>query len=353
MATATAGCRLNPLRSVMPLVTGSVPLQHAVVLLAATHRQQPALQLMTLKSKALKSFAEELLYLDGMTKLAVILVLLFTDFVHNGQSSWFAHLSAVGKIMQSIHDDRKSHWRLQEDSYRAMVLQFYCFDIMNALLSVKPPILPAKYLKDALRINREHARSTLDDVTFEAFGFTEQMLLVLSRIVRAHDHSIDDVQDLYVPDVDSLIDDGWMPDDAEERVHVEEIWKHAIIVYLMTRRSPYRWPRQAFDVHVQQVFAHASSLPPSSVQRRRILFPLLFVGSDTHYSERRAFLQRYCVSCFEVTGLGVFHMGLGILRQVWELRSREEEERKVLGGRAYSCWRNVTTGTGTLFVHAD
>ena len=342
IAAATAGCRLNPLRSVMPLVAESVPLQHAIILLAATHRQNPAVELMRLKSKALKTFANALPHLDDTLKLAVILVLLFADFVYNGQSSWFTHLSAVAKIMENMHGAKSKGLLLQEDSQRAIIFQLYWFDTMNALLVAQPPILPAHLLEDALRISGEHIKSELDSITYDTYGLSERMFLLLSHIVREHDHSIEEIQGLKVPGVDSFIDDGWMRKDAEERVHTEEVWKHATVTYLMTRRPPYRWPRHIFELHAQQVFEHASCLAPSSAKRRCILLPLLFAGSCTSYSERMDFMRRYCADSFRDTNFGVFQMGLGILQQVWTLRSREEEERKAVGGRAYSCWRNVT-----------
>lgn len=350
IAVATAGCRLNPLRAMMPLVAESVPLQHALILLTAIHRQQSKVHLMECKSKALKTFAERLPHTDNITNLAVILVLLFADFVHSGQSPWSTHLAAVAKIMQNMHEGKDQRLLLQEDSYRAMVLQFYWFDIMNALLLARPPILPANHLQNALRINEERKKSTADSITFEMFGFTERMFLALSRIVREHDQSIDHIEAIQVPDVAFLMGHGWTLEDAEERVHMEEVWKHAAITYLMTRFSPYVWPRRLLEVHTRQVFEHASCLAPSSPKRRRILFPLLFAGSCTPYSERREFMRNYCIESFLDTKFGVFQMGLGILQQVWMLRSQEEEERKAIGGRAYSCWRNVTTAMDSPFV---
>ena len=352
IAAATAGCRLNPLRSVMPLVAGLVPLQHAIVLLAATHRQKPAVELMRLKSKALKTFASALPYLDDTSKLVVILVLLFADFVYNGQSSWFTHLSAVAKIMDNMQGAQHQRSLLQGDSHRAIIFQFYWFDTMNALLVAQPPILPTHLLEDTLRISGEQAKSELDSITFDTYGLSEQMFLLLSRIVRGHDHSIEEIQDLKVPGVDSLIGDGRMRKDAEERVHTERVWKHATVTYLMTRRPPYRWPRHFFELHAQQVFENASCLAPSSAKRRCILLPLLFAGSCTPYSERIDFMRGYCAESFRDTNFGVFQMGLGILQQVWTLRSREEEERKAVGGRAYSCWRNVTAATDISFADA-
>lgn len=144
--------------------------------------------------------------------------------------------------------------------------------------------------------------------------------------------------------------DGWTRKDAEERVHTEQVWKHATVTYLMTRRPPYRWRRQVFELHAQQVFEHASCLAPSSAKRSCILLPLLFARSCTPYSERVDFMRRYCVESFRDTKFGVFQMGLGILQQGLTLRWREEEERKAAGGRAYSCWRNVTALTDTSFV---
>ena len=336
----------------MPLVAESVPLQHAIVLLAATHRKKPAVELMRLKSKALKTFANALTHLNNTSKLAVILVLLFADFVYNGQSPWFTHLSAVAKIMENMHGAEYQRSLLQEDSQRAIIFQFYWFDTMNALLVAQPPILPTHFLKDALRIGREHVKSDLDSITFDTYGFSERMFLLLSRIVRGDDHSIEEIQGLEVPSVDSFIGDGWTRKDAEERVHTEQVWKHATVTYLMTRRPPYRWPRQVFEKHAQQVFEHASCLAPSSAKRRCILLPLLFAGSCTQYSERIDFMRRYCAESFRDTNFGVFQMGLGILQQVWTLRAREEEERKAVGGRAYSCWRNVTAVTDIPFVDA-
>ena len=297
---------------------------------------------MSLKSKALKTFANALPHLNDTSKLAVILVLLFADFVYNGQSPWLTHLSAVAKIMENMHGAEYKRSLLQEDSHRAIIFQFYWFDTMNALLVAQPPTLPAHFLEDALRISGEQAKSDLDSITFDTYGFSERVFLLLNRIVRGHDPSIDEIQGLEVPRIDSLVDDGWTRKDAEERVHTEQVWKHAIVTYLLTRRPPYRWPRQVFELHAQQVFEHASCLPPSSAKRRCILLPLLFAGSCTSYSERIDFMRRYCVECFRDTKFGVFQMALGILQQVWTLRSREEEERKAVGGRAYSCWRNVT-----------
>ncbi len=341
LAAASAGCRLNPLRSVMALVAQSIPLQHAVILLAATHRQQSTIQLATLKSKALKSFAKTLPRLDDTTKLAVILVLLYTDFVHSGQSPWFTHLSAVAKIIKIMCEGRDPRSILQQDSLRAIVLQFHWFDITSALLLVRPPILPVRALDDALRINEEHATSPWHSITYDVFGLTERTFSTLSRIARGHDDPIHQVQTLDIPDPSSLIRSGWTLQDAQERMHVDEIWKHATATYLMTRHSPYRHPRRSFELHAQRVFTHASSL---STKRRLVLLPLLFAGSCTPDSERGDFMQRYCIECFDETKFGVFRMGLEIMRQVWTLRAREEEERRALGGRAYSCWRNVTAG---------
>ncbi len=135
------------------------------------------------------------------------------------------------------------------------------------------------------------------------------MFLVLSRIVRGYENSIEGVQAIGVSDAGSLIGDGWTFEDATERVHMEEIWKHATITYQMTRLPPYRWPRRQYEVYAQKVFEYAS---PSSAKRRRILFPLLFAGSCTPYSQRGDFMRRYCVGCFDDTKFGVFRMGLEI-----------------------------------------
>lgn len=230
-----------------------------------------------------------------------------------------------------------------------MIFQLYWFDIMNALLVVQPPTLPAQFLEDALQISAEQAKSEFDSLTFEMYGFSERVLLLLSSIVRGHDHSTEEIQGLEVPSIDSLVGDGWTRKDAEERTHTEQVWKHAIVTYLLTRRPPYRWPRQFFELHAQQVFEHALCIAPSSAKRRCILLPLLFAGSCTSHSERIDFMRRYCVECFRDTKFGVFQMGLGILQQVWTLRLREEEERKAVGGLAYSCWRNVTAVTASSF----
>ncbi len=127
------------------------------------------------------------------------------------------------------------------------------------------------------------------------------MFLVLSRIVRGYENSIEEVQAIGVADVDSLIGDGWTFEDDAERVHMEKIWKHATITYQMTRLPPYRWSLQQFEVHTQRIFEHASCLALSSAKRRCILFPLLFAGSCTPYSERGDFTRRYCVGCFDDT----------------------------------------------------
>ena len=304
---------------------------------------------MRLKSKALKTFANALPHLNDTSKLAVILVLLFADFVYNGQSPWFTHLSAVAKIMENMHGAEYKGSLLQEDSHRAIIFQFYWFDTMNALLIAQPPTLPAHFLEDALRISGEQAKSELDSITFDAYGFSERVFLLLNRIARGYDPSINEIQGLEVPRIDSLVGDGWTRKDAEERVHTEQVWKHAIVAYLLTRRPPYRWPRQVFELHAQQVFEHASCLAPSSTKRRCILLPLLFAGSCTSYSERIDFMRRYCVECFRDTKFGVFQMALGIMQQVWTLRSREKEERRAVGGQAYSCWRNVTAVTDNSF----
>ena len=325
----------------MPLVAQSIPLQHAIILLAATHRQQSTIQLATLKSKALKSFAMTLPRLDDTTKLAVILVLLYTDFVHSGQSPWSTHLSAVAKIIKNMCEGRDPRSLLQQESLRAIVLQFHWFDITSALLLVRPPIFPARALDDALRINEEQAPSPWDSITYDAFGLTEQTFSTLSRIARGHDDPIPHVLTLDIPDPSSLIRDGWTLQDAQERIHVDEIWKHATATYLITRHSPYRYPRRSFELHAQRVFTHASSL---SMKRRLVLFPLLFAGSCTPDTERGDFTQRYCIECFDETKFGVFRMGSAIMRQVWTLRAQEAKERKAVGGRAHSCWRNVTGG---------
>ena len=302
IAAATAACRLNSLRSVMPLVAESVPLQHAIVLLAATHRKKPAVELMRLKSKALKTFA------SALPQLAIILVLLFADFVYNGQIPWLTYLSAVAKIIENMHGAKYQRSLLQEDSRRAIIFQFYWFDTLNALLVAQPPVLPAHFLEDALRISEEHLKSELTSITFDTYGLSERMFLLLSLIVRGDDHSIEEIQGLEVPSVDSLVGDGWTRKDAEERVHTEQVWKHATLTYLMTRRPPYRWPRQVFEQHAKQVFEHASCLTPSSAKRRCILLPLLFAGSCTQYSERIDFMRRYCADSFRDTNFGVFQM---------------------------------------------
>ena len=194
---------------------------------------------MRLKSKALKTFANALPHLDDTSKLAVILVLLFADFVHNGQSPWFTHLSAVAKIIENMHD-AKYQYSLLQDSHRAIIFQLYWFDTMNALLVAQPPILPAYLLEDALRISGEQAKSEWDSITFDTYGFSERVFLLLNRIIRGHDHSIEEIQGFEMPNVKSLVGNGWTRIAAEERVHTEEVWKHATVTYLLTRRPPYR-----------------------------------------------------------------------------------------------------------------
>ena len=333
---------VNPFRSILPLTVHSEPLQYAIVLLAVTHRQYAPIERMSIRSKALQSFAVALPSLDDLTKMAIIFILLYTDSVESGFGFWRTHLNAVRIILSNMFRNGDSHTFLQSDIHKALILQFYWWDTIGALLSVQEPILPPFLLETVLHFGKTKEQSDFDSVTIGYFGCTEKMFLQLNRMAWGLERSVKAIENVPVTDPTLLERLASSPEQAAERTHVEEIWKNAAITYLLTSVAPYVAPRHVFEVYATRVFEHAACLPVTSRLRRGILYPLIIAGSCTQYDARREFVRRYCIHYYEETKFGIFQRGLKISWEVGMLRAKEQAEMRAGAGAAYSCWRNVT-----------
>lgn len=76
------------------------------------------------------------------------------EIFHFGQSSRMSTgLSAFATIMGDRHDGKDQHSLLQEDSHRAMNIQVYSFEAINALLTTRQLISLSEFLEDVLRVD--------------------------------------------------------------------------------------------------------------------------------------------------------------------------------------------------------
>ncbi|KAG8533609.1 uncharacterized protein KY384_001349 [Bacidia gigantensis] len=324
----------RPLRQIRPLVSGSVPLQYAIMFLVAQHRQYPREKRLNFKGRALTAFRKDLSRADDVVKLGVILILLFAEAVDSGIGPWRIHLLAVRGIMEAQHSMKslKKPWNsIEIDLY----LQFYWWDTIGALLSMQKPVLPPKALEALLDQGKPKGSRYEDCQHEQLLPCSKAMFLRLVEVAHG------DAPEIGKPPVTSK-SNVIAHQRASFDSKVDSLWYHALATYGVTAYPPYRVGRATFDYHAGQVFDLARDLVDDPRLRHRIMFPLLVSGSCTDDPKRRDFFQWYCESSFEETRFGYFNLGLTIAKNVEQLRSDERSSRKNYAGAAYSCWRNLT-----------
>lgn len=336
---------LSSLRLLIPLVSQFEPLQHAVTLLSATHRQCGTTERMSLRSEALKSLYNNLSDSQPQLVLATVLVLLSSESVESGYGAWRTHLFGVKTILDGMYKAEKDSKGLQDQLQRAFIFQFYWWDTMGALLSVQEPVLPSILLKNAISASTAQGISQSHSSVYDDFGCSEEIFWVMNQLAHG-EKTLDDINEMSTtnrlgPDQQTV---------PTEQMHLERIWTSGLLTYAFLRSPPYSAPPAQYRLNAREVFKHASYLDPKSNSRKKLLFPLIIACSDSSDPEIRGFLEEYCLRCFEETKFGYFKLGLDIVRRVATLRENEGRERKAISGLAYSCWRNVTATSAASHV---
>ena len=328
---------LSSLRLLVPLVSEFEPLQHAIALLSATHRQCGTTERMSLRGEALKGLCDNLVSSKPQLILATILVLLSSESVESGYGAWRTHLLGVKKVLDGMYKVEKGSICLRDQLERAFIFQFYWWDTMGALLSIQEPVLPSALLKMAINTNKAQDISQHHNSLYDQFGCSEEIFEAMNQLAHG-DKTFDDIN--AASTTNSLgLDQQTEP---TERMHLERIWMSGLATYAFLRSPPYPAPPAQYRHNARVVFKHASRLDPKSTLRKKILFPLIMACSDSSDPEIRSFLEHYCLTCFEETKFGYFKLGLDISRKVAALRENEVRDRRAISGLAYSCWRNVT-----------
>ena len=335
----SSGQRANIFGWIKPLCTGNQALESAIVLLCATHARQDPVVRMKHRNTALSQFKRELLGLDDCVALAVIFVLLFTDMVESGRSPWRIHLSAVKTI---IGNRIRRGQRLAQDGLQTLLLiKFFWWDTLGALLSGQRAILPYNWLAQILCQNQSitEIQSLMND-----FGCSRQTLLAMNSAAQGLASPTEDTLDSQAQEpvnMDANVDS--MCPVLKQVPPSDELWRDTLFVCEFVSVSPYPATREVFDRHVQGIFDQAERLATPSRVRMQILFPLVAAGSCTADPNKRQFIRQYCESCFDETGFGFYKSGFSTLQESWRLRKEEAKDRELMGGRAYTCWRNLTT----------
>ena len=331
----------NPLRLMLPLISGTEALQNAIVLLAAVHRRRPLLERMSLKNKALKVFRATIDSIDDIKKLATILILILCDSVENGFGAWRVHLVAVRSILNAVLGNSNRRTLLQSELLRGLVIRFYMWDTIHCLTSMQESVLPAEYLKDAIFVDREETGSECTSTMFEDVGCSGKLFWTLNQVAHGSIRSVNEVLQTPPTAPEIFVQQGYSNEEALERVRTEHIWKFGIVAYLSTRVAPYVAARHQFTSFARVVVGHAARLAPKSCVRRKMLFPLLVAGSCTGDTEVRRFMTEYCISCYEESRFGFFQRGLQVLQKFWSLLDEEPRDKKATFGAAYFYWWNV------------
>ena len=334
------------LRLLIPVMMTSEVLQQTMALLVSTHRQDNLNKRVILKSKALGCFAQAIDQIDSVSRLAIIYLLLLTESVENGEGPWRTHLEAVSVVLGDIFGKSRPLAIFQDDLQRALVLQFVWWDTIGSLLSQQRPILQKELLENALGANKAKAGLASRNTSFELFGCTEQTFSILHAIAHGSILSMDDVQAVPTPNDQLLIHQCSSSSTIADHTALDTMWRNATALYIFFSQSPYPAPRKVFESYASKVFDGAAQIPWDSPLQQKMLFPLIIAGACTPIDERRSFLTQYCARCYKVTGMGIFQLGLRILRQVWRMRESERRERNKPYG--YSCWRNVTVTEGKI-----
>ena len=332
---------LSSLRLLVPLVSEFEPLQHAIALLSATHRQCGTAECMSLRGEALRGLCNNLVSSKPQLILATIIVLLSSESVGSGYGAWRTHLLGVKKLLDGMYKVKDGSRYLQDSLERAFIFQFYWWDTMGALLSVQEPVLSNELLKLAFSANKAQGIPQYHNSVYDRFGCGEEIFWTMNQLAHGY-KTFDDINEA------STINNLQLDEQTEptERMRLERIWMSGLATYAFLRSPPYPAPPAQYRLNAREVFKHASLLDPNSASRRKILFPLIIACSDSSDPEIRRFLEDYCLKCFEETRFGYFKLGLEISRRVATLRENEVRERRAVSGLAYSCWRNVTATSG-------
>ena len=333
------------MRLLVPLVPEFEPLQHAIALLSATHRQCGTNERMALRGEALKSLCDNLVSPKPQLILATILVLLFSESVESGYGAWRTHLLGVKKVLDGMYKVKKGSKCLEDQRQRAFIFQFYWWDTMGALLSIQEPILPSALLEIAISTNNAQETSQPHTSVYEQFGCSEEIFWAMNQLAHGN-KSFDDINEASMNDTLGLD----RQTEHTERMFLDRIWMSGLVTYAFLRSPPYPAPPAQYRLNAREVFKHVSYLDPKSTSRKKILFPLIIACSDSSDPEIRSFLESYCLTCFEETRFGYFKLGLDISRKVATLRENEVLERREISGLAYSCWRNVTATSAASHV---
>ena len=352
----------SPLAFILPLVERSRSLQHALVVLANTHRRCPKEERLLRKSIALKSFSRDLCVMDNPIRLAVVMILLLSESIDTERGVWRTHLAAVHRIMElELKEHHQGYLQLSQ-FHQVLYLQFHYWDIIGSLLSQQPPQLSQSNLQSICSTGD----SALDDMLFVRFGVNRSILRLLSKFAYEGPSSINlgTIMKTPVSSSSKLRLSGFSVVACEERIMIEQIWIHAIATYLWTSVSPYIAPRSVFEEHAGVVFNYAARLLSTRIleagnqitvkdwvickspHRRKIIWPLIIAGSCTSILERRLLIRKYCDDSYCETGFGYFKIAAEIEAEVEMRRKREEKEKEEKGRMAYSCWRHVTATEG-------
>lgn len=335
---------MNSLRSIMPLIFQSQSLLNAVMALSAAHRQVDLPARLAYKSKALSSFSEILGDADCDSRLdellAIVLVLLTLQSVENGRGSWRMHLRGARQILNRRLSDRNVVEELRENTtLRSIVLQICWYDTVWALLSLCPHEIPDLYRSAAIAVNLDRLEGSSHGGMSDTVGCPERLYLLMSHIVNGEITSLEDVHQHQLTDVKIFLQNGISADDAIDMMHVENVWKYAAIIYLLTTQRSHVKEKQMMGICTRLVMDHAQCLA-SSISQKQLLVALVITGAQVDNATKRNTFVCYCEHWQRLIKHAVYESGLHILRETWTLRDQQSAN----GEEPTACWVDVTAG---------
>ncbi|BFZ53955.1 hypothetical protein PYCC9005_000986 [Savitreella phatthalungensis] len=387
--TFNAKSVINPYREVMPYVHHFPALKEAVLAAGLAHnfrgdsykgdeeiRQSGALAVSQHKTQSFQLFRQALMdtslcqQSDGMLITAFILVLL--EAVQTGRSNWKVHFDGIARLL----DARGGVAHLVESTVlQAQLAMLVWYDCSIALVGRKAPCIPPRYMDalcsidspgwsffaltgcvsglvrivyrfcelasdDAYRVSPDGRREIADlEDEIEKFDYVANVEDILEAKALADsqartrmplpgeiaDHDprhLDDDQD----DEDALyhITDAQV-DEAHDRMHGAEVWKHALLLYACREFHGLRGGHPRLRSLARRVVDHARLIEPCprTGVSKQLLLPLLLAAAEEKGAVHRTFIRELAAFWNADTRFGVWTTALEVLDDLWDRQAHD------------------------------
>ncbi|KAF2478619.1 fungal-specific transcription factor domain-containing protein [Neohortaea acidophila] len=328
----------------LPMAMTDAPLMDTLVAWSTSHlairQQNVQVKALEDRSVALRSFATNLRDLPPLTCLAICLVLTSMEAVLGNTLSWYSHLSAAARIINSTVSPRLDDSSLASslDSSaegRWLLRNFSYHDILASVSRSRAMLIPGlDFLgADAIQVPD----------TYLGFGVPPMKLLgeinVLSQTLTNYENTSNtasaagDSSDaaeiaarLYAIEAELR---QWRADGSPDDplIMLADSYRSAILICLYRALRYHRLAdpttaTQQIQAEVGEIVTRITSLPHGSSPECTLLFPLFMAGGEAQSTEHRAAIENRMETIAENREFQNLREALDVLKEVWSVQSR-------------------------------